>query len=576
MKKLLFILCLLPLLSLTCCAQKASAPPSRELPAQVDSVVFDGGRGYKYVEKPLYIKNKTNVIFQHFNTRKIFYPDMKSFRVLNQVDDSGLAVDKNGIYFQGTFIKADTAGIKIIGRDNNYSNYQWLWKNKEKVFKNMKEVPDVDAASFETIECLNGMYFKDKNYVYYFDKKLKGSDGPSVSKSCEGMCYDKNQVYVDGKIAQYKGKKLQPVNDALAKTDTEVINVPTMKPVAGIDAASLKKLSRQYSMDKYHVYYGTTKLPVPTARLKNVKVWDQVNRAYVSDGVKVYITDAKYHDGTLEDKLDAKSFGMLPHSDFCFDKNGVYEREYIEKEQKVILKKFPFKYTVPLTTENTFITDHNYYIVYVNQAYNPWDDKIYFDLTDKEIEHVKQGGFLSDKKNVDVDEEATSLGYYYSRKGNTVWYMGRSELSGIEDVDSFEPINYHYSKDKKNVYFLVQDYYGDNGWVYQMHPIPGADPATFEVGVLTYDKENVYVGTENLTNISSRGIEFLAVFSGYRPGCGMDTTPSSNYIFLRNEDGFWVVASTYRMNEKQHIYYLGKTFNPKWNKVFEDFEFPAR
>ena len=66
-----------------------------------------------YVEG--YIINRDYAIYQEKDTRKIIKPDMESFAILNV---SGLAADiilifakdKNGIYYQGDFIKIDTTG----------------------------------------------------------------------------------------------------------------------------------------------------------------------------------------------------------------------------------------------------------------------------------------------------------------------------------------------------------------------------------------------------------------------------------------------------------------------------------
>lgn len=33
----------------------------------------------------------------------------------------------------------------------------------------------------------------------------------------------------------------------------------------------------------------------------------------------------------------------------------------------------------------------------------------------------------------------------------------------------------------------------------------------------------------------------MAVFEGRRPGCGSDTTPSSDYYLFKNDEGYWIV-----------------------------------
>ena len=574
MKKVLLISCLLAF-SLICTTQdfptkKTNMPDYETLLANPqDTVILSGGWRSRYLERPLYIVNKDYVVYQCFDKRKIIYPDIASFRRVERTDECPIAVDKNGIYYQDIFIKSDTAGISIVGRNNDYSNYQWLWKTKDRVFNNDKELFGIDAETFMPIECLNGNYFKDKNSVYYFDKKIEGSDGSSVSKSCNEMCYDKNYVYVNGEILLRNGQKVKPVNNALAKTDTEVFGIYGIEPIPGIDAASLTKLSRMYSMDKNHVYYGGTIVPIATSNLKNVRVWDQVNRAYVSDGIKVYSREGE--SGVPEGALDAKTFAMLPHSDFIYDKNGVYERDWNKRGNKLILAKFPFKYTELVNSENMFITDNSRYIVYLNQAYDPWDKEFYPNVSDKQVQELKEGGFLSQKdlKTQSSERDYIPLGNYYSKKGNEI-YMFREQLPEIEDPATFEPLDFTYAKDKNNVYAVTDKGYDKNKRRYGVEKVAGADPQSFKLNVLPYDNKYVYAGGTPL--ISSEGIEFLAIFSGYRPGCGMDRTPSSNYFFMRNKDGYWLIETTYSQKGQSEIQYLGKTFNRKWNPVFEDFE----
>ena len=501
------------------------------IPTAVDSIVMVGGWNCRYLETPYYIKNKDYVVYQYYNTRKIIYPDIESFRVIKNLDKCPVAVDKNGVYFAGSFIEVDTTEIKVVGRNDDYSNCHWLWKNKEKVFRNEKELLGIDAESFQPIECFNGKYFKDKNHVYYFDQKLEGSDGASVGKSCNERCYDKNQIYVNGEVLLYKGEKLIPINDHLAKTESEVIDVFTMKPIMGIDMTSLTKLSRGYSMDKNGVYYGNTKIPIQNANLDNITVWDQNNSAYVTDGIKVYFGDGIYRN--IESKLDAKTFGMLPHSDFVFDQNGVYEHQWEEKlkwkenNNRIRLHKFPFKYTEPVTDENTFITDNNRYIVYLDQAYDPWDNKLYSKLSEEQILGLRNQGFLLQKsESVRVEIEGQNVP------------VNDADLSAI----------------------LIKDAY----------PFIGVNPQNVNSNTLAYANEDVYKGDKIL--VTNNDVEFLAVFSGSRPGCGMDRTPSTNYILVKNKDGYWFVTTDCSLSNKIEVQYLGKTFKSTWNPIFEDFE----
>ena len=75
-----------------------------------------------YVEG--YIINQDYVIYQEKDTRKIIKPDMASFAILG----SGLAKDKNGIYYQEDFIKIDTTGFRVVGVISHYDKQSDYWE----------------------------------------------------------------------------------------------------------------------------------------------------------------------------------------------------------------------------------------------------------------------------------------------------------------------------------------------------------------------------------------------------------------------------------------------------------------
>jgi hypothetical protein len=281
----------------------------RSVTKRIDSLSLD-----YYLEDPTYLINKNYVVFEYQQTRKIIYADIPSFRVSRFVRDCGIASDKNGVYFRGKLLKIDTAGLRTVGEGGNYRTTRWLWKTNKKVFEDSVELRGIDAKSFEAIDCINGGYFRDKNFIYYFDKKIKGSDPGTVNKTCADICYDKNNVYNKGKIMYYNNHKLFPVNDVLTKTQNEVIAYVDRGglQVSSIDASTLRGLSKNYAVNKYHVYYDTTALPIKPKNFKNIRLW---NPAYISDGVNVY------YGTDLDITLDGASFGVLSHSNFYYDKN---------------------------------------------------------------------------------------------------------------------------------------------------------------------------------------------------------------------------------------------------------------
>ena len=156
-----------------------------------------------YVEG--YIINRDYAIYQEKDTRKIIKPDMASFVPLNV---SGFAKDKNGIYYQGDFIKIDTIGFRVVGvisHDDKPSDY-WeepIWRTHKQAFRGTKPIAISDPATFETVSIC---YFKDKNYLYYYDQKVEGADVATLQKNLANgeFVSDKDNTYYQGKPFIYK------------------------------------------------------------------------------------------------------------------------------------------------------------------------------------------------------------------------------------------------------------------------------------------------------------------------------------------------------------------------------------
>ncbi|WP_306350924.1 DKNYY domain-containing protein [Flavobacterium sp. '19STA2R22 D10 B1'] len=534
------------LFSLTCCSQQNKNIITDPI---IDPLLEVSLNECQYLDSPIYIINSNYVIYENCKIRKYINADINTFH-LPKYDQSRLfALDKNGVYYNGELIPTDTTGFVIIGEGRNPKKREMLWKTKTKLFTNTTEIKGPDVATFNTIECSNGLYYKDKNYVYYYDTKIEGSDGTTVSASCDNTCYDKNYLYVDGKIAKFGGKPLKPINDVLSKTSTVVIT-RDQKRQSGIDALTLKPLSRKYSMDKNHVYYETSKTPIKPKDFSNVKVWDQVNRTYVTDGIMVY-----YGNDQPEPDFDTKSFGMLPHSDFCFDKNGVYEREYIEKTGKVINSKFPFKYTTAVTDKNTFITNNSRYIIYENHAYDPWDKELYENLSPEQIRLIKKDKLTLSKTEGNNESKIVFDYSLYKSEDKIYW----KEKPTNADAKTFEQFGYYYFKDKNNLY----SYSPNNGLL----PMNGIDVKSVkDFNGLLMDKNYIYMGTNRI--IKSENATLLAIFTGYRKGCGSDQVPGSNFYLFHNVDGYWLalISTTVKIRN------LGTTLKPDWNKNNTNFE----
>jgi len=521
-----------------------------------DSLVVSYSR-CRFSDIPQYIINEKYAVYEDCSIRKVVYPDMASFKVQEQ-PAIGFAIDKYGVYYRGELIETDTTGFKVIGTTYDQKEFRVFWRNKAQVFANNEALEDVDVQTFGPVIYWNSPYFKDKNSLYYFGKKIAGSHPARAIYTFNGLCYDDLYVYFDGARGEFKGKLLIPINNTIAKTRSTVVYLPTNAAVKEMDAATLKPLSARYSIDKQHVYFDTTATPIKPADFKKVRVWSQVNSCYVSDGKQVYAAD-----NFLMDDLDASSFDMLPHSDFFFDRHGVYQRAWNEKAQNSFNKKMPFKYADPVSNKNTFITNSGRYIIYNSQAYDPWDNKLY-DLTASQLAKLKQGIGLNLQYELKKDSLSrrhyVSIDDYLLKKDDKIIYAGK-EYPNI-DAATFKLLKcYWFYRDKTTVYRRTAN---------TLEAITGADPETFTIFYgFEKDKNKLFLHANK--DLSAIGLELLATFTGRRPGCGLDKTPSSNYYLFKNTEGYWLVQTSATTNVK----YLGTAFNPKWGHVFENFELPV-
>lgn len=522
MNKYNFLLLSIILLSNLSCAQNTEFISIKE-PIIDSTLAIYSDAGYA---GPLYIKNKNYIVFQKNESERTILKDadVESFRFPTFNEYGLFALDKNGVYYNGDFIATDTTGFKIIAQiinPDSKAGVNIVWKTNHKIFRNNIEIKeDIDVESFKTTGYSSTIYFKDKNYLYYDFKKVKNADLNSLSNSYGNLIYDKNFVYVDGKIALHNGDTLRSVNDFLMKTSKNVLTLYERKVIPYIDAKTVTHLSRYYCVDKNFAYIRDQKTPITQSNLKNIKVWDQVNSAYISDGENVY-RDA----GTTKLDVDAKSFGMVSSSDYYFDKNGIYGREWDEKEKKSFAVKFPFIYTQKITIKNAFLGGNYRYLIYENQAYDRSNKRMYNNLTQEQIIALK-----NDKLNIlnalNKNGERKIYNYLLYQANNKIYI---NDIETNADAKTFERILSFY-KDKNNLYKYENQ---------RLIRIKGLNVKTIKpFSNFLADNDYIYHGTNKV--IKNKNPEILAVITGYRPGCGLDTTPPSSYYILKNDDGYWL------------------------------------
>ena len=494
-----------------------------------------------YVEG--YIINKDYVIYQEKNTRKIIKPDMASFAILNVSGSAAdiiliFAKDKNGIYYQGDFIKIDTTGFRVVGVISHYdkqSDY-WeepIWRTHKKAFRGTKPIAISDPATFESVTTC---YFKDKNYLYYYDRKVEGADVATLQKELadEEFVSDKNNTYYRGKPFIYKGERVQQVSNNICKTATHVLryNLEYDKERAKyyfielpdyFDIPTLRRLNDFYLIDKNHLYYDESgypledkdlRVPIQKENLSKIKLFEVL----VTDGNKLYNGKEPLSG------YDAATFGIVPgHYYNQYDKNGVYHW----------LKKLPFHYTNrPEYGKNFFYMDNQLLFVYEDQAYYMTDDDSLYvpHLSPQQLALLKEGNtplrelFPSQddkQKNKEIDTTGFEQLSYSSSRHNPFW---RHNGQIYHLIEGWYDNDQHKWRRSERRYVVVKGY--DNA---SLKAVPE--------GFLA-DKNYWYDGTTRL--FQNKDVELLAIIVGRRGGCRVDSAPGTNLYLFKNAEGYWL------------------------------------
>ena len=505
-----------------------------------------------------FIYNKDYMIYQACNTAVTFRPDRETFQI--KYRGYGFAVDKNGVYYQGQFIKVDTTGFKILasreikeieGYVHGIDSY--YWRTNGGVFFGTKRLSVSDPQTFEA---LTYCYFRDKNHVYYYDQIIEGVATNLVNEELSRgeLLNEGKNVYYKGKRLYYKGEAVEQVSSMIFKTskyvlgyngweDEQTHSILVELHSEPFDIPTLRTLSDSYLIDKNHLYYIPPsypvrdegfRVPVSKEELSSIRVFTKF----------VVVGSTVYYERKPEKRYDAATFEVIPsHQYYQYDKKGIYNWDY----------KLPFRYTKrPEYGKNLFYIDEKHLFIYENQAYyRDYEDSLYAkNLTSKQIEILKQGktslkDLLSPHKELLQKEQEYDYNLY---KADGHIYIGEKLQKGV-DATTFEYLTGYFYKDKNRIYYY--DRWSEKEAHFLM--VEGYDVATLkgDSNGFMMDKDYYYYGTTRL--FKNKNVEVLARYTGYRMGCSLDRTPTTDYYLFKNDQGYWLAE----LGDENVIRFLG-------------------
>ena len=343
----------------------------------------------------VYAKDKNGVyVWENRGWKKLEGIDPVTFEIINISGSAHRYLkDKNGIY-------------SII--------YSMDGDSDKLVLENLPYDP-------QTYEVINQLYSKDKNNIYYSDRKIIGVDLPTFQRIDEYIySKDKNNIY-------FRGKK-----------------------ISGADKDTFEKIDKyNYSKDKNNIYYNDKKIEGVDKNTFELTYdfGSVVNGYYSKDKNNVYYENKKLKG------IDVKTFkkiSRLVDNFLIEDKNGFY---IVEEDGSV----------APIDSKEVDIENLSQLAIKTNLYHDK--DSMYFVKNHKLVK-------IKDAPKVDPYNLSTYNDKYIN-KYDVVYYLDTDEgaFKKLEKAESHQFSAYgdtEYTKGRKNVYF--------KGKV-----LTGADYATFDM-----------------------------------------------------------------------------------------------
>ena len=328
----------------------------------------------------VYAKDKNGVyVWENRGWKKLEGIDPVTFEIINISGSARRYLkDKNGIY-------------SII--------YSMDGDSDKLVLENLPYDP-------QTYEVINQLYSKDKNNIYYSDRKIIGVDLPTFQRIDEYIySKDKNNIY-------FRGKK-----------------------ISGADKDTFEKIDKyNYSKDKNNIYYNDKKIEGVDKNTFELTYdfGSVVNEYYSKDKNNVYYENKKLKG------IDVKTFkkiSRLVDNFLIEDKNGFY---IVEKDGSI----------APIDGKEVDIENLSQLAIKTNLYHDK--DSMYFVKNHKLVK-------IKDAPKVDPYNLSTYNDKYIN-KYDVVYYLDTDEgaFKKLEKAESHEFRAYgdtEYAIGRRNVYF---------------------------------------------------------------------------------------------------------------------------
>ena len=358
--------------------------------------------------------------------------DPKTFEALNYE----MIKDKNGVYFLENISEENenseikTKKLNLKGLDlrsfKKVNDSDYYFKDKNSIYyEDSGNLHKIENADLKTFKDLDYNFAKDKNNIYYKNKKLDGIDAASFEKIEFNFIKDKNGLYKIDEDEEKNEIKLIPLN--------EKVNLENFEEIGG----------NYYKDDKNLYYFGENEFKKIDGSDPNSFEYDNENYTFIAKD-----KNNVYFDGEKVKGIDVKSAEGVDGL-WMKDKNSVFYQG--KKLEKISSNNF-----------NYFDGGMSYDIILVDKNGS-------YKLMENENQKDKIKIIPLDSKNIDlktlerIDSPMDSSNYFKDKNG--VYFLNGEKFVRINgaDIDTFEvTMSGKYGKDRNNVYFEGKKMEGEN------------------------------------------------------------------------------------------------------------------
>ena len=371
----------------------------------------------------------------YFLDKKLKGIDAKTFEKIS----FSIVKDKNGLHI---LLNSDDFGIKtrnlkISGLDlKTFKKLEnGYYKDKNNIYyyldNNLYTIKNADLATFEVLNSpySSSIYFaKDKNNVYYQNKKINGIVADGFEQIQSNFIKDKNRLYKIDEDEEKNEIKLIPINEKVNLENFEEIGgnyykddknlyyfgENEFKKIEGADPNSFKYDNENHTFiakDKNNVYFDGEKV-----KGIDVNSAEGINGLWIKDKNNVFY-EGKKLKGISSDNFSYFD-GGLSYDKILVDKNGIYKFIETEDNKKAI--------------EVTRLDSKGIDLKTLERIESPMDSSNYF--KDKNGVYFIDGNKFVKVNGADKDSFRITMTGKYGKDKNNVYFEGK-KMEGKNPID---------------------------------------------------------------------------------------------------------------------------------------------